>query len=237
MAQNHGARQQKRAAKQKARRSEKRAKLFKRTSTDPTIRLAPARKWPVIECIAGTELWSSGIGSLAIARRESEDSLVFAVFLVDVYCLGVKNAFWTAGTQHDFKELVRKIEQTQVVRAIEPACLVKIVTGAVEFAKSFGLPPHPDYRHASMLLDGIDTTTCPHQFTFGREGKPFYIQGPHESYAQATAIMQRINAAGGHFLIQVSGATERESPDSLDGLDEQFASPDEDNPPDNDEWL
>jgi hypothetical protein len=236
MAQNHGARQQKRAAKQKARRSEKRAKLFRRTSTDPTIRLALARRWPVVDSIASTNLWSSGLGSLAIARRESEDSLVFAVFLVDVHCLGVKNAFWTAGTPHDFKELVRKMEQTQPVRAIDAACLVKIVDGAVEFAKSFGFPPHPDYRHASMLLDGIDPTTCPHQFTFGREGKPFYIQGPFESNAQATAIMQRIQAAGGHFVVQASDAAERQLPDSEDGLDEQFVSLEEDHPPNPDEW-
>jgi hypothetical protein len=218
MAQNHGARQQKRVAKQKAKRAEKRAKEFRRNSTDPTIRLTAARKWPVFQAIAASELWSSGLGSFAIARRESEGQLVYAVFLVDVYCLGVKNAFWEVGTPSNFKELVERMEKTQSVRAIEPACLVKILHGAVEYAQSFGFPPHPDYRHASMLLDGIDPATCPHQFTFGRDGKPFYVQGPHESSAQAVAIMQRIQEAGGHFLVGGPVADFQNPPDFEDEL-------------------
>jgi hypothetical protein len=228
MAQNHGARQQKRAAKQKAKRSEKRAREFRRTSTDPTIRLAGARKWPVVQAVAASELWGGGIGYLAIARRESEGQLVFGVFLVDVFCLGVKNAFWEVGTIHDFKELIERMEKTQTMRTIEPACLVKIVNGAVEYAQSFGFPPHPDFRHAAMVLDGIDAAACPQQFTYGRDGKPFYVQGPHESSARAEAITQRILEAGGHFLVggpvsELLGPPEFD--DELDqdnSLDEQF---------------
>jgi hypothetical protein len=219
MAQNHGARQQKKAAKQKAKRSEKRAKEFRRNSTDPTIRLAFARRWPVVQAVAAPELWSNGLGHLAIARRESEVTLVFAVFLVDAYCLGVKNAFWQVGTTHDFKELVERMERTQAVRTIEPACLVKIVRGAVEYAQSFGFPPHPDYRHAAMLLDGIDPGACPQQFTFGRDGKPFYVQGPHESPARAEAIMQRIAEAGGHYLVGGPVADLLDPPEFDDELD------------------
>ena len=84
------------------------------------------------------------------------------------------------------------MEKTQTMCAITPESLVKIVKGAVDFAQSFGFPPHADYRHAAMLLAGIDPSTCQEEFTFGRDGKPFYIQGPNESSAQAAAIAQRI---------------------------------------------
>jgi hypothetical protein len=223
VARNHGARQQKRAAKQKAKRSEKRAKELRRTSTDPTIRLATARKWPVVQALAAPELFSTGIGHLAIARRESEGSVVCAVFLVDAYCLGVKNAFWSVGTHHDFEEIVERIEKIQKMRAIEPACLVKMVRGAVAYAQSLHFPAHPDYRHAAMLFDGIDTADCPHQFSFGRDGKPFYVQGPHESSAQAAAIMQRITEVGGHFLVGGPVAKSLELPEFDDELDQNDA--------------
>ncbi len=206
MAGSHGARQQKRVAKQKAKRAAKHSKAEMRTSVDPNVRLQSAEKWPVVGAVAAASLWKDGIGYLAIARRESEGQLVFAVFLVDTYCLGVKNAFWQAGTQQVYDELLRRMAATQTMRPIAPACLVKVVQGAVDYAKSFGFPPHPDYRHAARLLAGVDPATCPEQFTFGRDGKPFYIQGPHESTAQAAAIMQRIRTAGGHFLVEASGA-------------------------------
>ncbi len=99
MAKEHGTRQQRKIAKQKAKRAEKRSNLARRTSKDPTLRLRQAAKWPVVHALVSADLWKSGLGSLAIARQESEDGLVFAVFLVDVYCLGVKNAFWRRG-QH-----------------------------------------------------------------------------------------------------------------------------------------
>ena len=104
MAKNHGARQQKRMAKQKAKRSAKRSILLRHSSKDPTIRLQRAEKWPVVQALVAAELWDEGIGYLAIARQESEGRLIFASFLVDVYCLGVKNAFWRAGTHQDLKD-------------------------------------------------------------------------------------------------------------------------------------
>jgi len=228
MAKKHGPRQQKRIAKQKAKRSAKRSILLRQSSKDPTIRLQRAEKWPVVQARVGAQLWDDGIGYLTIARQESEGRLIFAVFLVDVYCLGVKNAFWRAGSHQDLEGLIRQMEESQRMRAITPACLAKIVQGAVAYAQSFGFPPHPDYRHASMLLDGIDPSTCPDQFTFGRDGKPLYIQGPNESLAQATAIIQRIQEAGGHFVMALPGGGVRDLPAIEDGFD-QFDSLDEDN--------
>ena len=201
MAGNHGARQQKKMAKQKAKKSAKRTKLLMRDSPDPTIRLASAESWPVVQALLGDTLWSNGLGYATIARRDRQGQVVFAVLLVDVYCLGVKDAFWKSGSQHDFKEMVAKMEKSQEMEPVEPAALVKLVTGAIAFAQSCGFPPHPDYRHASRLLAGIDPSACSQEFTFGRDGKPFYVQGPFDSSLEATTILRRIEAAGGHFMV------------------------------------
>lgn len=201
MAKNHGARQQKKLAKQKARRQEKRSDLARRTSTDPTIRLQRAERWPVVQALISKQIWELGIGDLVIARRESEGNLIISVFLVDVYCLGVKNAFWMAGSAGDLKELVSKIEKETPMAPISPECLAKVIWGAVDYADSFGFRPHPDFRHASMLLAGIDPGACTTEFTYGYEGKPFYFQGPHESTEQARAIVERIHPHGGDYIV------------------------------------
>ena len=126
--------------------------------------------------------------------------------------------------------MIGRMEEVQQMKAISPACLVKIATGAVEYAQSFGFRPHPDYRHAAMLLAGIDPATCREKFTFGRDGKPLYIQGPHESIAQAAAITQRVQEAGGHFVMALPGAGPQEYLAIEDELDE-LDSPDEDDSP------
>jgi hypothetical protein len=222
MAKNHGARQQKKVAKQKAKRAEKRSYMMQRTSTDPAVRLRNAEKWPVVEALVARDLWKEGMGQLVIARQEGEGRVIFAVYLVDVYCLGVKNAFWHAGTLEDLKDLVRKMETSQAMSPISPAGLVKIVKGAVEYAQSLGFRPHPDFRHAAMLMEGIDPATFPQEFTFGRDGKPFYIQGPNESLAQARAIMQRINDAGGHWLVALPGPGSEDPDDIEDDIEDGY---------------
>jgi hypothetical protein len=228
---NHGARQQKRLAKQKAKRLAKRSILARHNSKDPAIRLERADKWPIVDARVGAQLWNDGIGYMMITRRESEGRFVSAVFLVDVYCLGVKNAFWRAGSHEDIEDMIRQMDEVQRMRAITPACLAKIVKGAIEFAQSFGFAPHPDYRHASILLDGIDPSTCPSEFTFGRDGRPFYIQGPNESPAEVKAIMQRIQDEEGHYFIALPDDGSQEFP-MIESAFDQFDTPDEDDSPD-----
>ena len=201
MVARHDARKQKKLAKQKVKRLEKRARERRRDSLDPAIRLQGAEKWPVLRALVSTRLWENGIGHMVIARQEGEGRLVFGVYLVDVFCLGVKNAFWRAGSMADFKDLVQKMGETLELVPVTPACLVKIIQGAVEYAASLDFPPHPDYRHAARLLAGIDPSACDQEFRFGKDGKPLYIQGPNESFAVAQAIMRRVEDAGGHFII------------------------------------
>jgi hypothetical protein len=203
MAKSHGAKEQKRAAKQKARRQAKRAVLTQRASDDPTLRLQDAAKWPIVRAHLGGKIWKEGIGHALIARREPAGGLVYAVFLIDVYCLGVKSAFWRTGLSSEIDEVLKKMENFESMRDVDPACLAKVVTGAVDYASSFGFAPDPDYRHASKLLAGIDPSTCASTFTYGHEGRPFYIQGPNESPAQAEAIVRAIQMAEGHFIVAV----------------------------------
>jgi hypothetical protein len=206
MPKHHGAKQQKRLAKQKAKRAEKRAFELRRNSGDPTIRLEHAGKWPVVQSVMGSKLWKDGLAYMMIARQESDGRYVFAAFVVDVFCLGVKNAFWRAGTRTDLDELIDNLEQAGELESVTPEYLAKVVTGAVEYAQSLGFQPHADYRHAALLLQGIDPATCSIPCTFGKDGKPVYIAGPNESFAQAMAISARIGQVGEDYLMGLPGA-------------------------------
>jgi hypothetical protein len=226
MAKPHDARKQKKLAKHKAKRSAKRATLQRRDSKDPTIRLQGAANWPVVRALVGADFETPGISNVLIVRQEGQGRFVYAVYLVDMQCLGVKDAFWRASTQSEIDELVRRLEEVQHMKPVSPACLAKLVLGAVQFAESFGFPPPPDFHHASMLLAGIDASACPTQFTYGKDGKPLYIAGPHDSPTMITAITRRLQEAGGDFIIPMTdgGMVDRldidDDPDELEFLDD-----------------
>ena len=62
-----------------------------------------------------------------------------------------------------------------------------------------------------MLLVGIDPSLSTDRFEFGKDGKPFYVQGPNDSPGKAAAIMAKVKAAGGQSMIVFA-----EAPDYFD---------------------
>jgi hypothetical protein len=52
-----------------------------------------------------------------------------------------------------------------------------LVLGAAEFAAGLGIAPHPDFEAVREHLGDLEE---PCAITFGREGRPLYVQGPHD---------------------------------------------------------
>lgn len=201
MSKQHGARQQKRLAKQKARREANRRELARRNSPDPSIRLKHAGDWPIVDCIVPESLSEFGIGNLVIARRVPDGQIACAVFLVDAFCLGIKDAMWKVFGQAEYEAMVRKFEEQSQSVHVTPERFAKLIYRAADFAQSLGFPPHRDFRHAQRLLAGIDASQCPDEFEFGRNGQPFYVRGPKESLEVARVISARVQAQGGVFTV------------------------------------
>ncbi len=223
MAKKHGAKQQKKAAKKKAQRNAKKADLDRRTTKDPSVRLKDAADWPVYEAYRSKTLWSDGIGYIIIARKSSGPRLIVGNFLVDVYCLGVKDALWSPETMDSLRGYLSEIEERVKLEPVSAAYGVKVVRGAVDFAAQYNLAPAPDFKYVKLLLDGIDTSECSEEFTFGKDGKPFYIQGPYDSPEKARSIVAKIEGVG-DFLTIETGASPL---DLARGFDPEFDDDDE----------
>ena len=121
MSKSHGAREQKKRAKQKAKRLEPRSSIARRSSDDPTIRLQRADRLPVVEALVSGSIWESGMGHLVLARKEAEGQLLIGVFLVDVYCLGVKDAFWRVGSSADLRDTIERLKEIGGTRSMSPS--------------------------------------------------------------------------------------------------------------------
>jgi hypothetical protein len=224
MPKRHGAREQKRLAKQKAKRDAKRRQLAIRNSTDPTVRLKGADRWPVVDALIPENLWSIGIGSLVIARRISQGQLACAVFLVDVFCLGVKDALWKIVTPSEFYALCKEFGARGRLQEVTPEHFAKLVYRAADYGQSLGFPPHRDFRHAQRLLAGIDPSQCPDEFQFGQDGRPMYFRGPSESLEDARIIASRVESLGGHYTVLLKPT---EAPPEFEALGEAMLDDDE----------
>lgn len=208
-------RRQKKLTKKAAKRKAKLASLRPSFSVDGSLSPAQAAHYPIHECLVPEDLFKLGIGNLILTRSLPHGDFAVAGFLVDVYCLGVKNAFYRVASAQDYAVHLRQFEASAGrFDHVHPSCLRKLIEGAVDYARHLGFTPHPDYAHAAKLFGDIEAAACPVRYTYGKDGKPFYLSGPHESPAQSRRIIdtlsRRLGPDGFHFMTAL-GAAEDDS--------------------------
>ena len=139
-----------------------------------------------------------GLTQLLVARIRDDGSADIAVFLVDTFCLGVKDAFHDADVPPSEVEdsIAKHLPQVESER-IHPSCAKKLIEGALAYAETLGFAPHRDFRKARRVLSGLDAEVCPTEFTFGREGRPCYVQGPDDTEERVERVLATLEARCG----------------------------------------
>ena len=159
------------------------------------------------EALRSAKLFDSGCGYLVVTRFKADGRVEAGFFLLDVFCLGVKDAgFHRFSCVADYQEslLDRFFLDEDPVR-MTPAAARKLAEDAVSYARGLGFSPGVDYKKASRVFGGITTADCDEEFVFGKDDKPFYIQGPSDPPARAERILRALEArcgeGGYHYIV------------------------------------
>lgn len=160
---------------------------------------------PIYECLTPEGLFTLGIGNVVIARKLPSQDVAVSIFLVDVYCLGVKNVAFAVTPLAEYERRLDGLRQRENLKRIDPSCARKLVEAAEAYAADLGFSPHKDYRIARLIFGDIDPEACPTEFEFGKDGKPFYMSGPNDSELKSRkivdALMAKCGPDGFHYLI------------------------------------
>jgi len=154
--------------------------------------IASAAIAPIHESLVPANLFEMGMGNLVFSRLLPDGHIALAVFLLDLFCLGVKNAFITIASRDEYRQRLRRWPEAESLQPMNAACFRKLVEGGAAYARELGFSPHADYAEASRIFGDVQGSACPTRFEYGRDGKPFYISGPHETPAQAQAIVEQL---------------------------------------------
>lgn len=123
----------KRQKKQEQKKQKRKAKLTKKGSS-----LGPESEmyahYPIHECLIQEDIFEQGLGSLLLSRRTNQGLIAASLFLIDVFCLGIKNATFSVFDKATYHQ---KIHQELIFAPggvnftdIEPACVKKILDEA-----------------------------------------------------------------------------------------------------------
>jgi len=150
----------------------------------PAARVVRAAVAPIQHCLISTTLFEAGIGPVILARGITSHQLSLSVFLVDTWCLGVKDVFFRFVDAETFESMIVDIDDTSPMASVDPSYARKLLRDAAAWAASLGFAPHREFAVVERLFGDVNADACAATFQFGREGKPFYVPGPKESPAQ-----------------------------------------------------
>jgi hypothetical protein len=202
---------QKKLERRSAKRKEKRHLLHREENVGLAERLRRVSNCPVLHCSISEKLEDSGLGWVMLSRTLPGGSIAIASFVVDRYCLGVKDAFGEIMPHSAYEQkYLRKMMVQMPSRSVSPAEARKLIEGAISYARSIGFSPHADYGKVVPLFGDVNAADSDAHFEFGKDGKPFFVAGPYESEErcnQVLAILDKTCGSGQyHYLIGVGNS-------------------------------
>jgi hypothetical protein len=173
-----------------------------------------------LDCYTTQTLWDEGMSNVLISREVTPSTVGFAMFLVDMYCLGVKDALGDVVSRGEYRKMHRQLVEKYDVVSLQPADLRKLVEGAVDYAASIGLSPHRDYHKVNAIFGDIDPQESTQVFEYGKEdGKPHFIAGPNDSSFRCQQIMDTLERVCGprgyYYTIPLQGGSSHQVDDVL----------------------
>lgn len=205
MATNEKKRQQK-LMKKRRKQKDKQKKALGGASSSNTENaiIRRAHVYPIHECLLSEKWEEEGMAAIAIARRQSEAQILLGVYVVDLYCLGVKNTFCIANMplskyREDFRA---RYTRENGARPCSAELAHQIIYGAVEYAANLGFRPHKGFLLSRHMLNKRETVPPNNELEFGRDGKPLYFSGPRDSPGRILKHLEaRLGKEGFHYIV------------------------------------
>lgn len=139
-----------------------------------------ARTLPIYECRINSDWEISKLANIFVARKHTNGNLTVGLYLVDLKCLGVKDAYYFFNiSEVEYEELIEKSVGVVDLDHVPYPLVHNIIYAGVEFAEEYGFKPCKEYASVAKYILEEDTEDIELiDIDCGENGKPFYISGP-----------------------------------------------------------
>ncbi len=188
-----------------------------------------ARNLPVFECHLNSNWKEMGSATIVFSRIHANGNLTFAMYMVDLLCLGVRDTHYRFNTtQDDHEDLLDMMSENFEMQKVEYTLVHNIIFSALEYADENGFKPHKDFSSITKYMLEEDTEDIEFiEIECGRNGKPFFVKTEEMSEKEANKIINQLEktVGKGNFEILL-----------IDDDDEMGIEEDEIDAEHNDDW-
>jgi hypothetical protein len=151
---------------------------------------------PILQCLVSDRLFDLGIGVVVLTRGVSREYQHVGVFMLDTFCLGVKDGFFRNMDREQADFILQSMQSSDPVSPIPPAEARKLLRDLTAWASRNGFPPHKDYAVIETLFGGVAPAETDYTPRFGHGGEVLYVPGPTES---PTEVRRRLKTVRSRF--------------------------------------
>ncbi len=131
---------------------------------------------PIGKCYITPNWEETGISQIIVSRVRPSGNIAIGIFLVDTFCVGIKDATYYANmSEPEFEDLIGHFQQGPGLEEISYNEAHNIIYGAIGFAEDAGIKPAKGFRIAGYILEE-DTDDIPLiEYEYGKNGKHYLI--------------------------------------------------------------
>jgi hypothetical protein len=159
-------------------------------------RVLRATQAPIQHCFLTEDVFEIGIGTLVVARGATQHHVAIGSFLIDVFCLGIKDAMFRRLEGEEFEIYMDATDFGSPTISVDPSYARKLLREVAAWSQSIGFAPHRDFTAVERIFGDVSADASEASFQFGRDGKPVYIPGPMDT---APLIRQRVEQLRKHL--------------------------------------
>jgi hypothetical protein len=182
------------------------AQLRASTPTSPQAIIRRARDYPLLECLISSN-WQKeddmGLIEVLVAREQPDGEVCFGLYLIDKFCLGLKNTLAKVGVP--LAEYRREVRNTifhgAKPKECPPELAHQMIYSAIDYAAQFGFEPEKDWALTQYLVVPRGELEEPYHLEFGKDGKPFFIAGPYDNVQRILRQLDKTAGQGNYHYI------------------------------------
>lgn len=159
------------------------------------------------------------MASIVVSRQMPSGNLCVGHYLVDCYCLGLKDTMFLFNlSEYQYEEHLEKVIAQYDLVKCDYNYAHNIIYGGIAYAEDLDFDPHKDFRDTQFLLDEDDESIPLIEVEFGLNGKPTVaIHEYHKGMAVANHLRKKVGE--GNFSILFIG--DMEGDDMEDDFEEE----------------
>lgn len=216
-----------RKERKRLKRDKKKMEYRRAMAVSPYKRIG--RSGEIQACYINSNWQEGGLASLHVIRVNPQGGFALGVFLIDVWCAGLKNVWGVLDMLHD--QIDRHLDRARdrfPLERIEPEAARNLVAGAIRFARQngFRLPAHYD-RWLNFLGDVPDPATADLR-PFGKDGGLLWVGSMEDLQRRliGCSVEEFLRRRGVEFISE-DEINDEEAEDGLDDDSEEEEDEDE----------